>query len=139
MVPKTTQTHRIITLTSSPPVRIEEEERPLIGSANGTSAPHLNSRDVSKRGKKEGLYDHYFVGIRSNINDDRKIIYAVLRAGRVKNQGSRLKSYRVGEIIHSKEPNTIIIQQKIIDLCELAKIPSDIAQMAIKSLPPVNL
>jgi len=126
----TTAKHRTITLTDRPPVRIREDDWPVIGVATGDSyggGDYARHQQALARGE----CDTYSLRVRQHI-DGRVIVYGVLDAATV---WTGSEDRRGGELL---EPGVEMVAaiRRVGAECQL---PDSIIRECIASLPPVEI
>ena len=120
---------RTITLTDRPPVRIREDEWPVIAVATGDS---YGSGDPSRHDQalREGQCDTYSLRVRQHA-DGRAIVYGVLDAG----AWTGAEDHRDGELCEAGADLAAALR-RVGGKCGL---PDSVIRDAIADLPPEDL
>ena len=125
---------RIITLTDRPPVRIVEDEWPVVVSATGDS---YRGNDCARHQQalSQGECDEYWLMVRQH-QDGRSIVYARLDAAIAAwHQPAGGENWRGGALLPAGGNLAAVLRR----VGEAAGLPVSLIRDAIAGLPPENI
>jgi hypothetical protein len=131
-----TAKRRTITLTGRPPVRIIEDEWPVIASSSGDS---YGGGDYGRydQALAQGECDRYWLRVRRH-SDGRVLVYAVLDAAiSAWGAGAGGVDHREGELLDADEADDVATAIRRVG--ERACLPDKVIRDCIADLPPVDL
>lgn len=120
------QKTRTITLTGRPPVKIKENEWPVIATASDDSYGYVDPQG-HQQALLQGELDKYLLRVRQHA-DGRTIVYGVLDAATV---WTRTKDWRGGELLVADSNIAAAIRR----VGENGGIPDEVIRDCVADLP----